>query len=199
MEPLLQSLTACGEAFKTLSFTVVDMTLEDEPLVYINDHFLAMTGYQKEEVMLKNCRFLQGKTQQVHARNQVRDSLKRGQACYQDFLNHRKDGTPFWNRLCLFPVHHDVIGVKYFVGIQLDVTEQKQRGQSKNLVDFVNNPDEATQLYEEIANPLEEILTKTRALKYFGSNDLENAQKRKETVEQIQKSVTALTKMVAAF
>jgi PAS domain S-box-containing protein len=199
MEPLLHSLTACGEAFKEMSFTVVDMTLDDEPLVYINDHFLAMTGYRREDVISQNCRFLQGKTQQVQARHQVRKSLERGQACYQDFLNHRKDGTPFWNRLCLFPITHDVIGVKYYVGIQLDVTEQKQRGQTKSIVDFVKNPDEAQLLYQEIANPLEEVLTKTRALKYFGSNDLENAKQRRETVDQIQKSVTALTKMVAAF
>lgn len=196
MNPLLHALQACGETFHDLSFTVVDMTMDDQPLVYVNQHFIDMTGHHKEEIMHKNCRFLQGPTNQPDVRSQLRHTLKQGKACFQDLLNYRRDGSPFWNRLCLFPIHHDVLGIKYYVGIQLDVTEQREQRLGNRVADFINNPERADNLYQEISNPLEEILSKTRSLKYFAQTDSDSMAQRQGIVQSIASAVRQLTERV---
>lgn len=197
MDPLLTTLKACGEAFKDLSYTVVDMTKSDQPLVYVNDHFLNMTGHKREEILHKNCRFLQKNSEQTEVRAQLRETLRRGKSCYQDLLNFTKDGQPFWNRLCLFPVEHDVLGVRYYVGIQLDVTQQKVQTRKKTVQDFINNPELEANLYQEMANPLEDILSKTRALKYFSSSSGPGQSQREELQEEISQAVRSMTQFVS--
>jgi PAS domain S-box-containing protein len=199
MDPLLTTLTTCGEAFKDLSYTIVDMTRDDQPLVYVNDHFTNMTGHSREEILFKNCRFLQGESEQRAVRTQLRETLRSGKACYQDILNFKKDGTPFWNRLCLLPIQHDILGARYYVGIQLDVTQQKSESHSKSIVDFVNNPEKGESLYREIANPLEEVLSKTRALKYFSTDDENSRAIRQELVNQITTAVRSMTELVSTL
>ena len=77
------------------------------PLVYANKAFLNMTGYALDEVMGRNCRFLQGDgtdPQVIRKLHSALGDLKRTEAT---LLNYRKDGTPFWNRLLIEPVLDD--------------------------------------------------------------------------------------------
>ncbi len=194
MDFLLPALTACGESFEKMSYVVVDMTKDDRPLVFINRHFAEMTGYSKEEILNKNCRFLQGPGTHKESIERLRQALKDGQASFHDILNYRKDGTSFWNRLCLFPIEHDVLGIRYYVGIQLDVTPLKNQ-QSQKMGSSGKDPQI---LYQEIANPLETIYSQSRALKYF-SNDEQNDGPARQLIQSIKKQIEQLTKYVASL
>ncbi|NAZ85277.1 SpoIIE family protein phosphatase [Kineococcus indalonis] len=105
-----------------MSFTVADASAEDLPLVWVNPAFTATTGYALEEVVGRNCRFLQGAGTDPEAVAAMRRALSAGQEVSTTLLNHRKDGTAFWNQLLLSPVHGPDGELTHYVGIQTDVT-----------------------------------------------------------------------------
>lgn len=104
---------------------VSDPTLPDNPLVYVNRAFEALTGFSAVEVVGRNCRFMQGPlTDQADVRR-MKDAIARRELIDIDLLNHRRDGTPFWNRLMVAPVHDATGSLRYFVASQLDVTLER--------------------------------------------------------------------------
>ncbi len=103
--------------------SIADPNLNDCPIVYVNDAFCRMTGYARDEVLHKNCRFLQGGGTDPAAVEKLRRGIKEGKEVTVELLNYRKDGERFWNLLTVMPVK-DVQGrVTSLVGVQNDVTE----------------------------------------------------------------------------
>ena len=105
-----------------LSFTISDPRLPDNPLVFVNPAFERTTGYSREEVQGRNCRFLQGPDTDPEAVQAVRDALAAREHRTITLLNYRKDGSAFWNELALSPVFDASGELTHFVGIQSDVT-----------------------------------------------------------------------------
>ncbi len=105
--------------------TIADARLPDRPLIYVNEGFQRMTGYRADEVLGQNCRFLQGTSTDAAATAEIRAALAGQRACVVEILNHRKDGTPFWNRLSITPVRDAAGEVTHFIGIQSDVTARR--------------------------------------------------------------------------
>jgi len=106
--------------------TVSTMSEEDRPLIYANEGFERLTGYTIEEVVGRNCRFLQGDETEEAAVQEIRNAIKKGIECTVELLNYKKDGTPFWNRLSLTPLKNNDGEVTHYVGIQSDITELKE-------------------------------------------------------------------------
>jgi diguanylate cyclase (GGDEF)-like protein/PAS domain S-box-containing protein len=106
--------------------TISDSTAPDEPLIYVNRSFELMTGYSSDEVLGRNCRFLQGDDGDQPALLEVRAALREGRDSEVLLRNYRKDGTPFWNELRLSPVHDERGRLVNFVGVQNDVTQRKR-------------------------------------------------------------------------
>lgn len=98
----------------------------DMPLVYVNEAFCQMTGYQADEVLLRNCRFLQGKDTAAESIDAIRDAIANRSTREVEILNYRRDGTPFWNRFLIFPSFDDNGELLHFVGCQTDITLLKQ-------------------------------------------------------------------------
>jgi PAS domain S-box-containing protein len=109
-----------------LAMVVTDARSPDQPIVFANDAFLALTGYAREEVLGRNCRFMQGAGTDPADVARIRDVVRHGRADTVDVLNYRKDGTPFWNALYISPVRDDGGEPIYFFGAQLDITERKR-------------------------------------------------------------------------
>ena len=65
-------------------------------MTHVSDGFLKLTGYTREEVVGKNCRFLQGPKTEAETVAAIKDAVKRGSAVTAKLLNYRKDGTTFW-------------------------------------------------------------------------------------------------------
>ena len=106
--------------------TISDSNLPDNPLIFVNRSFELMTGYSSEEVLGRNCRFLQGIDGNQPALLEIHAALQEGRDCQVLLRNYRKDGTLFWNELRLSPVHDERGRLVNFVGVQNDVTERKR-------------------------------------------------------------------------
>jgi diguanylate cyclase (GGDEF)-like protein/PAS domain S-box-containing protein len=126
--PLEQELRLLYQAIAASSNGIVisDPRRSDNPLVYVNRSFELMTGYSAEEVLGRNCRFLQGSDGDQPVLNEVRAAIREERDCQVLLRNYRKDGTLFWNELRLSPVHDARGRLINFVGAQNDVTERKQ-------------------------------------------------------------------------
>ncbi|MDX1723206.1 MAG: EAL domain-containing protein [Pseudomonas sp.] len=98
----------------------------DQPIVYVNPAFERITGYRSEDVLGRNCRFLQGEEQDQPALDAIRRALHGQEECGAILRNYRKDGSAFWNDLKVAPVVNDRGKVSHFVGILHDITEAKR-------------------------------------------------------------------------
>ena len=106
-----------------MPMVITDARHADHPIVLANQAFLDLTGYAADEVLGRNCRFLQGAETSNADIAKIRAAVGAGQECDVEILNFRKDGSAFWNQLHLSPVH-DVAGqLLYFFASQRDVTE----------------------------------------------------------------------------
>ena len=107
-----------------MAMIITDPRQADNPIVFVNDAFLRMSGYGRDEVMGRNCRFLQGPETDHGAVALIRDAVTGKHDISIDILNYRKDGTAFWNALYLSPVVNEAGEVLFFFASQLDVTDR---------------------------------------------------------------------------
>lgn len=106
--------------------TIADATLPDNPLIYVNAGFERLTGYAAADVLGRNCRFLQGPGTDPETVAALRTALREKRALTVQLLNYHKDGKPFWNRLAITPVEDASGRVTHFIGVQSDVTAEKE-------------------------------------------------------------------------
>ncbi len=106
---------------------ITNPRLHDNPVVFANDSFCKLTGYPREEILGRNCRFLQGRETDRAAVRRIREAIDGVRPIEIDIRNHRKDGEAFWNRLLLAPVFDDEGSLAYFFASQVDVTIERER------------------------------------------------------------------------
>ena len=109
---------------------ITDMTRPEQPIIFVNPAFEAITGYTAQESLGRNCRFLRGNDTDQPGFEEVRMALREQRECRVVLRNYRKDGTPFWNDLTLSPVRDDHGVVTHYVGVQHDITETLEAGQA---------------------------------------------------------------------
>ncbi|TMH67049.1 MAG: EAL domain-containing protein [Betaproteobacteria bacterium] len=106
---------------------IVSAADSEMPLVYVNRAFERTTGYGREEVIGRNCRFLQGADRDQPELEKIRRAIAEQHDAQALLRNYRKDGSLFWNMLYVTPVHDPRSGaVTHFVGVQYDITEIKR-------------------------------------------------------------------------
>ncbi|PRY38532.1 PAS domain S-box-containing protein [Geodermatophilus tzadiensis] len=123
-EAELQALRERAVVATDIAFTITDPRQPDNPLIWVNPSFTRITGYSYEESVGRNCRFLQGPSTDRAAVAEIRDALAAQRPLTITLLNHRRDGTAFWNQLAMSPVFDGEGELVSFVGIQTDVTER---------------------------------------------------------------------------
>jgi PAS domain S-box-containing protein len=104
---------------------VTDPHQPDNPIIFANQAFLAMTGYTPEELIGRNCRFLQGPETDKDTVDQVRQAIRECKEVATEILNYRKNGSTFWNALYVSPVYDQDGKLIYFFGSQLDVSRRR--------------------------------------------------------------------------
>ena len=106
---------------------ITNPRLPDNPVVFTNDAFCRLSGYTREEILGRNCRFLQGPATDRQTVAKIREAVQQVQSIEIDIQNHRKDGETFWNRLLMAPVYDTEGVLAYFFASQVDVTLERAR------------------------------------------------------------------------
>ncbi len=104
---------------------VTDPHQPDNPIIFANNAFIAMTGYQPEELLGRNCRFLQGPETDRETVDELRAAIRERREIATEILNYRRNGTSFWNALFVSPVFGTDGELLYFFGSQLDVSRRR--------------------------------------------------------------------------
>lgn len=115
-----------------MAMIITDPRKPDNPIVFANDAFLKLSGYARDEIVGRNCRFLQGPESDPEAVSAIREAIEHRQDINIDILNYRKDGSTFWNALYISPVINEEGETQFFFASQLDVTDRK-RTEHENL------------------------------------------------------------------
>ena len=109
-----------------VGITIADPHEPDEPLIYVNEAFERLTGYDTYEILGRNCRFLQGEGTDPETVARLRQAVDDRRPISVEILNYRKNGEPFWNQLNVAPVHDDDGELTHYLGFQTDITERKE-------------------------------------------------------------------------
>ncbi len=119
--------------------TLTDPDLEDSPIVYANKAFENMCGYTQEEIVGRNCRFLQGADRNQPELDRLRVAIKKCEPIEVTLRNYRKNTELFYNRLVVKPLFDERGKVVYFLGVQYDITDQVNAQQEiKDLTEKLN-------------------------------------------------------------
>ncbi len=110
----------------TQGILITDPGLPDNPIIYASPGLQRMTGYTAEEILGRNCRFLQGPDSDIETIHNLRMAVQESRQLTVEILNYRKDGTSFWNELSISPVMDANGRLTNFVGISTDVTQRRQ-------------------------------------------------------------------------
>ncbi len=106
---------------------VTDPRQFDNPVVFANDAFCRLSGYERHEILGRNCRFLQDADTDPETVRRIREAIACVQPIEIDIRNRRKNGDPFWNRLLVAPVFDAEGRLAYFFASQLDVSLAPER------------------------------------------------------------------------
>jgi PAS domain S-box-containing protein len=102
---------------------ITDPRLPDNPIVAVNQAFAQLTGYSRDEVVGRNCRFLAGPGTSSRSRTLLKQAQAEGRSAVVEILNYRKDGSAFQNAVMIAPIRGEAGEIVYFVGSQMALGE----------------------------------------------------------------------------
>ncbi|KAI4334461.1 hypothetical protein L6164_019154 [Bauhinia variegata] len=102
------------------NFVITDPRLPDNPIIFASDSFLELTEYSREEILGRNCRFLQGPETDPATVRKIREAIDNQSEVTVQLINYTKSGKKFWNLFHLQPMRDHKGDVQYFIGVQLD-------------------------------------------------------------------------------
>lgn len=103
------------------SFVITDPSLQDNPIVFASDDFLTLTGYSRDDVLGRNCRFLQGPNTSKEKVDLIRKGVATGEDVSVTLVNYTADGTPFWNKLFVAALRDAQNNIVNFIGVIVKV------------------------------------------------------------------------------
>ncbi|KAL6217877.1 hypothetical protein ACLB2K_011094 [Fragaria x ananassa] len=102
------------------NFVISDPRIPDNPIIFASDSFLELTEYTREEILGRNCRFLQGPETDQATVQKIRDAIREQREITVQLINYTKSGKKFWNLFHLQPMRDHKGELQYFIGVQLD-------------------------------------------------------------------------------
>ncbi|KAG2565451.1 phototropin-2-like isoform X3 [Panicum virgatum] len=102
------------------NFVITDPRIPDNPIIFASDSFLELTEYTREEILGRNCRFLQGPETDMSTVDKIREAIREQKEITVQLINYTKSGKKFWNLFHLQPMWDQKGELQYFIGVQLD-------------------------------------------------------------------------------
>ena len=108
-------------AGSAIAAVISNPRLPDNPIVECNDAFVALTGYGRDEIVGRNCRFMSGPATEEQLTAVIRQGIREQRPILVEILNYKKDGTAFRNAVLVAPVFDAGGELEYFLGSQMEV------------------------------------------------------------------------------
>lgn len=120
---------------------VSDPRLADNPIVACNDAFIQLTGYDRTEIVGRNCRFLRGARTEAEKTGLLRDAVRHQRPAMVELTNYRKDGSVFCNAVMIAPLFDDEGKLEYFLGSQIAIGRgnQGRRREARSRIDDLSH------------------------------------------------------------
>lgn len=104
---------------------IIDCGLSTMPIIYVNNGFEKITGFQAEKVLgFSSDILLRGECPDAELAN-FRILMEKKMDCSLVIYYHREDGSTYWGELHFSPVKNNNV-VTHFVGIIIDITKRKE-------------------------------------------------------------------------
>ena len=111
-----QHLLSRAFANTSAPMMIVDTRTEDHPLIYVNQAFETLTGYERKKILGRNRRFLQNDYTDQPGHDEIREAVKASRPCTVRLRNYWQDGSLFLNEFRLAPIFDETGAVSHFVG-----------------------------------------------------------------------------------
>ena len=176
---------------------ITDFQQKDNPIIFCNAAFEEMTGYTQEEILGKNCRFLQADNREQIGRYKIQEALSAKTECHVELVNYRKDGTMFYNELYIAPIKDNSGNVTHHIGVQNDITVRKQKEISMQLeLKLQKQKDEFTNL---ASHELRTPITSLRATLQLMNRIIQEKQLEDERIVELAKNAERYTKKLGSL
>lgn len=106
-----------------IASVISDPRHPDNPIIACNDAFCALTGYPRDQVIGRNCRFLAGPATEPWLSEQIRTGVREHRPVLVEILNYKHDGTPFRNAVLVAPIYGEDDELIYFLGSQVEIDD----------------------------------------------------------------------------
>ncbi|UZJ51730.1 hypothetical protein CBS101457_001050 [Exobasidium rhododendri] len=153
-------------------FCLTNPRLRENPIVLVSPGFEKVTGYPRQQIIGRNCRFLQGPGTAPDSVQRIRDSLNAGESSTELILNYTRDGTPFFCLLNIIPLRDATGTLVYFIGGQTNVNGQlaSSKGLKFLIGGGATDPGEGMITQGSIVNGVEVSPTVARYFQGLNSN-----------------------------
>jgi hypothetical protein len=106
-----------------IAAVVSNPNLPDNPIIECNKPFLELTGYDRDEVIGRNCRFLRGPETEPWLIDKMREAIRAPRPVLVEIINYRKNGNAFRNAVMIVPIFDENGGLEYFLGSQVEIAK----------------------------------------------------------------------------
>ncbi|MEO9600404.1 LuxR C-terminal-related transcriptional regulator [Parasphingorhabdus sp.] len=104
-----------------IASVVCNPRLPDNPIVALNEAFIELTGYDRDFIVGRNCRFLSGEATEPWLTEEIRRGVRQRTSVLVEILNYKKDGTAFQNAVLVAPLFDEDGELEYFLGSQVEI------------------------------------------------------------------------------
>lgn len=149
-------------------FCLADPSVQDCPIVYASEEFYHTTRYSRDDVLGRNCRFLQGHRTNRRTIARLGDAVKAGQESCEMVLNYRRDGSAFMNLLLIAPLYDNRGTVRYYLGAQIDISGLIEEGRGIESFERLLSESRGEKAGKENGSENQSIPKHLKALSDFG-------------------------------
>jgi PAS domain S-box-containing protein len=133
-------------------------------IIRVNDLFLQMYGYTREEVIGQNHRILKSGHQSDEVFEDMWRSISKGQVWRGEVRNRSKEGKYYWVLLTITPVLSVEGKVLKYIGVSLDITAQKhQEEELRSALDLSQAQQQELKRYTQQLQAAQEEMRRTQS------------------------------------